>query len=49
MATFFWKERYPNSRIDDFPSFGETGIENFMPEIRDNIFFITFTLKEMQP
>lgn len=40
---YFWKGRYPKSKTPDFPSFGETNIEKYKPEIRNDLFTITLS------
>jgi hypothetical protein len=48
-STYFWRGRYPRSTANDFPDFGEPNIDEFRPGIRDNLFTITFSSKEVQP
>jgi hypothetical protein len=48
-STYFWRGRYPRSTANDFPDFGEPNIDEFRPEIRDNLFTIAFSSKEVQP
>ncbi len=49
MTKYFWKERYPRESIEDYSEFGRPSAENFKSEIRDNLFTITLTPKEVRP
>ncbi|KAF1718811.1 hypothetical protein CSC75_18085 [Pseudoxanthomonas wuyuanensis] len=50
VTTYFWKERYPRSQTEDFPSFGYTDRTRFAPHILDNdLFTITLVSQEVQP
>ncbi|SMQ93876.1 putative secreted protein [Xanthomonas fragariae] len=46
---YYWRERYPRSEMSDFPDMGKRDVEEFKPEIRDNLFTITLAAKEAAP
>lgn len=45
---YFWKELYPRSKMDNFVTSGETDIGKYKADIRDNLFTITLSPKEVQ-
>ena len=46
----FWKARYPRSKTDDFPSFGEADRGKFSGQINDeDLFTMTLSAMEAQP
>ena len=45
---YYWKGGYPRSISDNFPDGGQTSIEKFKPEIRNNLFTITATAREVR-
>lgn len=50
VTLYFWGAgRYPRSQMDDFADFGRQDITEFKSEIRDQLFTITLTAKEVQP
>lgn len=49
VTMLFWKERYPRSDVDNYPDYGETSLDEFRPEIRDNLFKLTIKAQGPQP
>ena len=45
---YYWKGGYPRSISDNFPDGGQTSIEKFKPEIRNNLFTITAIAREVR-
>lgn len=46
---YFWNGRYPRSNIEDFPEFGQSSQDRFKPELRDDLFAVTLSAKEVTP
>ena len=49
VTLYFWAGGYPRSRSENFPDFGYRHPSEFKSEIRDQLFTITLTAKEVQP
>ena len=45
---YYWKGGYPRSISDNFSDGGQTSIEKFKPEIRNNLFTITAIAREVR-
>lgn len=45
----FWKERYPRSNSDGFPSFGQDDLTRVPPDRRHEFFAITLSAREATP
>ncbi|MBV6797163.1 hypothetical protein LN565_05020 [Xanthomonas euvesicatoria pv. euvesicatoria] len=48
-VTYFWKERYPQAGMDDFPDGGEVRLDQFNDNARKNTFKITLTTDRVRP
>ncbi|KFA33958.1 hypothetical protein [Xanthomonas vasicola] len=47
--TYFWKERYPKAGMDNFPDGGESKVNEFNDNARNNIFKITLATEKAIP
>ncbi|MEQ7783826.1 hypothetical protein [Xanthomonas hortorum] len=47
--TYFWKERYPKAGMDNFPDGGESKVDGFNDNARNNIFKVTVTTEKVIP
>jgi hypothetical protein len=47
--TYFWKERYPQADMDDFPDGGEGRLDQFNDDARENTFKVTLTTAKVNP
>ncbi|NJC39740.1 hypothetical protein GGR60_004336 [Xanthomonas arboricola] len=48
-VTYFWKERYPQAGMDDFPDGGEARLDQFNDAARKNTFKVTLTTEKVSP
>ena len=49
VTLYFWEAGYPRRRMENYPDFGEPSPDKFGENIRDQLFTITLTAKEVQP
>ena len=46
---YYWKQRYPRSDTNNFPSFGEVDPAKYKSGVRDELFAITLAVDEATP
>jgi len=49
MKVYFWKGRYPGGQIPDMNIPGEEALEKFKPEVRDELFALSFDIRKLEP
>jgi hypothetical protein len=49
VKVYFWKERYPKGKIEGMNIPGEDNLEKFKPEIRDELFALSFEIRKVIP